>query len=158
MSSLGGRISAPTTALYSVELFQHLKLNQIQCGPLRLSQVFPVINIHSLQILKLRDVDQPDPSRYHWPGELIVSPRSSPLEELYVEHSYIGSRSLAQLIGSVKALRRFCLEFNREFLSKPRLHNDGPPSPHDPAITATLLEHKKSLQELNICEDTNPYS
>jgi len=104
----------------------------------------------------LEDVYQPDTIN-KWMWDFAVSPRTSPLENLYVENSYIDSKSLAQMIGSVKALRLFCFDFDNSVRNGAyTLYDDDIPELHYPTIATALLEHKDSLEQLSICDNADP--
>jgi hypothetical protein len=136
--------------------FQHLSVIRIRLGPIRLLHIPPILNIRSLRSLMLEDVYQPDTIN-KWMWDFAVSPRTSPLKNLYVENSYIDSKSLAQMIGSVKALRLFCFDFDNSVRNGAyTLYDDDIPELHYPTIATALLEHKDSLEQLSICDNAYP--
>jgi hypothetical protein len=138
------------------EHFQHLHAIRIRLGPIRLLHIPPILNIRSLRTLMLEDVYQPDTIN-KWMWDFAVSPRTSPLENLYVENSYIDSKSLAQIIGSVKALRLFCFDFNNSFLNGLHtMYDEMDPELHYPTVAMALLQHKDTLEQLSISDNADP--
>jgi hypothetical protein len=138
--------------------FQQLSAIRIRMGPIQLRFIPPLLNLPLLRTLMLEDVYQPDTDaiiQLIWDDW--VGPRSSSIENLYVENSYIDSKSLAQLVGSIRALRLFCFEFDNSVRNGAyTLYDDEFPELHYPSIAKAVLEHKDSLQQLCISDITDP--
>ncbi|KAF2689253.1 hypothetical protein K458DRAFT_400048 [Lentithecium fluviatile CBS 122367] len=136
--------------------FQHLSAIRIRMGPIRLVHIPPILNIRSLRTLMLEDIFQPEPMS-EWIWDFGVSPRSSPLENLYVQNSYIDSQSLAQIIHSIHSLRLFCFDFDNSVRNLSyTLYDDEFPELHYPTLAAALLEHSETLEQLSIADNADP--
>jgi hypothetical protein len=109
--------------------------------------------------IMLEDVYQPDSDPMLdlvWDSS--VPPRSSPVEKLYIGNSYIDSKPLACLIRSIQALQGFCFDFDDAVRNESyTLYETDVPELHYPALATALLEHKDTLEELGINDNSDPH-
>ncbi|KAF1951167.1 hypothetical protein CC80DRAFT_211346 [Byssothecium circinans] len=136
--------------------FRNLHTIRISMGPIKFNSIAPVLGILSLRTLMLEDVYQGGETM-QWLWELGISPRSSLLENLYLESSYVDSRAVAQLLHSIHSLRLFVFEFDNTVRSGLyRIYENSPPKLSYPLLTAAILEQKDSLEQLSIENSADP--
>jgi hypothetical protein len=132
----------------SAGYFETLHTVRLQMISLTLGELFPILQLPSLEVLELVDLQQFSANQgisgKYW---AICHLRSSSIKELIIHHVAITAEVVSRLLRYIKALRDISFVFSRR--NDPNLGCIPPPFYYS-TLSRGLLMHKDTLESLDV--------